>query len=195
MANLDALAALRGTEELIADMMDRPAAVHRALRQITEAHRQIAEALAELLDQPRWGSITRHGMYSSGRVSVPQCDFSCMISPAMFREFALPYLREELEHLDVAEYHLDGPSAIQHVEAVCSLEKLGVIQWQPGAGNAEATDWSELYARIDSLGKGLIRGGRPQQVIEAWKKSRSRRQFFSVRVDDREQFDELLAAL
>jgi 5-methyltetrahydrofolate--homocysteine methyltransferase len=193
VANLDALAALRGTEELIVDMMDRPAAVHRALRQITQAHCQIAQALWNLLDQPRWGSITRHQMYSSGRISVPQCDFSYMISPEMFREFALPYLREEINHLDVAEYHLDGSGAIQHVEAVCSLEKLGVIQWQPGAGNDATSDWSDLYGRIDKLGKGLIRGGTPDQIKAGWRKSRDRRQFFSVWVKSREEFEQLLA--
>ena len=191
VANLDALAAVRGSEELALDLVERPAAVHRALRQITDAHREIARALWELLDQPRWGSITRHGMYSSGRINVPQCDYSCMISSPMFEEFVIPSLREEVANLDVAEYHLDGPGAIRHLEAVCSLPGIRVIQWQPGAGNAQDADWSWLHRRIDELGKGQVRGGTPRKVLEDWRGSRCGTQFFHVRVESREEFEEL----
>ncbi len=76
VSNLDALAAIYGPQNLLMAMLDNPDAVHRALAQIDRAHGEILDALAELLDYPRFGSITRHGLYSRGRVNVPQCDFS-----------------------------------------------------------------------------------------------------------------------
>ncbi|MDH7568271.1 MAG: hypothetical protein QHJ73_01625 [Armatimonadota bacterium] len=166
VSNLDALVALRGANQVLLDLLDEPEAVHRALAQIDHAHAEILDAFASLLQFDRWGSINRHGMYSTGRINVPQCDFSCLISPAMFREFALPYLTREFQRLDGGEYHLDGPDAIRHLETLCGIQRLHVIQWVPGAAR-EREDWSHLYRRIDQLGKGLILGG-PRGSLERW---------------------------
>lgn len=193
VANLDALAAVRGAENLLMDMVENPDAVHRALEQVTKAHEEILAALGELLDYARCGSINRHGMYSCGRINVPQCDFSCMISPKMFREFALPYLREEMRHLDTVEYHLDGPGAIGHLDALCEIDELDVIQWMPGAGNAGNQDWSWLYRRIDSLGKGQIRYGNAEQLRQLYQESRSRKLFFGLSAGSRAEAEDCLA--
>lgn len=195
VADLDALAAIRSPQKLLVDMLDKPDAVHRALRQITAAHGEILDALSDLLDFPTYGSITRHGMYARGRVNVPQSDFSCMISRDMFREFCLPYLREEMQRLDAAEYHLDGPGAIQHLEAVCEIEELGVIQWQPGAGEAETQDWTQLYDRIDSLGKGQIRLCKPDEAVRIAERTRDKRLFLALDVQSRAEFEDCVARI
>lgn len=196
VGNLDALAAVYGSEPLLLAMVEQPAAVHRALGQIDRAHGEILEALAALLGYDRFGSINRHGLYCRGRVNIPQCDFSCMISPAMFREFALPYLAREFARFDAGEYHLDGPGAIAHLEALCSLEDLDLIQWQPGEGSAQAHDWTSLFARIDALGKGQARfGDSPAQAAAAWRRYRSRKMFFSLRAESRAAVEDCLAAL
>jgi len=157
VANLDALAAVRGASPLLLDLVDNPDGVHNALEQITRAYADILDAFDELLDMRVHGSVTRHGLYCTGRTTVPQCDFSAMIGPDMFAEFAVPYLRREMAHLDAAEYHLDGPDAVKHLEALCGIEELDVIQWIAGAGEAESEDWNWLYARIEELGKGTYR--------------------------------------
>ena len=168
VANLDALVALRGANQVLFDLLDRPEAVHRALAQIDQACAEVMEAFAELLQFERLGSINRHGMYSSGRLNLPQCDFSCLISPAMFAEFARPYLKQEMARQDGSEYHLDGPDAIRHLEALCSIEELGVVQWVAGAAR-QGEDWSDLYRRIDRLGKGQILGGNAAN-LERWQR-------------------------
>jgi 5-methyltetrahydrofolate--homocysteine methyltransferase len=195
VANLDALEAVRGAQNLLIDLVDRPDAVHRALEQVTLAHQEILDALADLLDFRTWGSITRHGMYSTGRVGVPQCDFSCMISPEMVREFLLPYLRLEIEHYDGAEYHLDGPGAIPHLEAICSIEKLGVIQWIAGSGEPSTRDWTWLFERIDALGKGAILSGDSQAVQRQWRTCKSRRLYFQLQAASRAEVDDCLQCL
>lgn len=195
VSNLDALGVICGSENVLIAMLENPDAVHSALTQIDQAHEDILEALAELLDYPRFGSINRHGMYCAGRVNVPQCDFSCMISPDMFREFVVPYLRREMGRLDAVEYHLDGPDAIKHLEALCEIEELDLIQWVPGAGQGEQRDWSDLFDRIDALGKGQIHGGRPSVVKELWQKYRSRKLFFSLQAQSRAEIDDCLAEL
>jgi 5-methyltetrahydrofolate--homocysteine methyltransferase len=193
VGNLDALAAIHGAQNVLMAMVDRPAAVHRALRQISQAHEEVLRALADVLGYSRYGSINRHGMYSRGRINLPQCDFSCMISPAMFREFAVPYLREEMRRLDGVEYHLDGPGALRHLDALCAIDELDVVQWVAGSGPGEMEDWAWLYQRIDNLGKGQIRNGNARQLRQIQRESHSRKLFFCLSASSRAEVEDCLA--
>jgi 5-methyltetrahydrofolate--homocysteine methyltransferase len=194
-ANLDALAAIHGTENLLMSLVDNPDAVHRALTQITKAHGDVLKAFSDLFDFAGYGSINRHGMYARGSINVPQCDFSCMISTDMFREFAVPYLREEMRRYDGVEYHLDGPDALKHLEALCEIEDLDVIQWVPGSGNAEKTDWAWLEQRIDSLGKGQLRYTDLNQLRKIHQDSLSRRQYVFTWASSRAEIEDCVATL
>jgi 5-methyltetrahydrofolate--homocysteine methyltransferase len=194
-ANLDALAAVRGTDTLLMDLVDQPELVQRALDQVGAAHGEILGALAELLDYPRLGSINRHGLYVRGRINVPQCDFSCMVSGDMFRRFVLPSLRAEMDRFDAVEYHLDGPDALRHLEDLCGIAKLQVVQWVPGAGN-DNRDWGWLHDKIDALGKGqLFWAWRPQLAAELTRRYRSRHLVIILTVENRQQFDDCAGAL
>lgn len=195
VANVDALAAAYGSQRLLIAMVDEPDAVHAALGRIDRAHSDILDAFSELFDYPRLGSINRHGLYSAGRINIPQCDFSCMIGPAMFREFVVPYLTREMDRLDAAEYHLDGPAAIKHLEALGKIESLDLVQWVAGSGWGEQQDWTHLFDRIDRLGKGQLLGGSPQKVIEIWRRYRSRKLFFSLQARSRAEVEDCLAEL
>jgi len=194
-SNLDALAALYGSQNLLMAMVEDPDAVHRALAQIDAAHAEVLAALGELLDYKRWGSINRHGMYARGPINVPQCDFSCMISQDMFRQFALPYLRNEMRRYDGVEYHLDGPDAIRHLEALCETEELDLIQWVAGAGAGETRDWTGLYDRIDVLGKGQRRGGNTREIVQIWQKYQSRGICFGLEASSPAEVEDCLVAL
>lgn len=195
VANLDALAALRGPQELLMDMLTKPEAVHRALKQVTQAHQEILDALAELLGYDTYGSINRHGMYSHGRINVPQCDISCMISPEMFREFVIPYLQQEMDHLDAVEYHLDGPGAIKHLNTICEIEKLDVIQWVCGDGEAATRDWTDLYKKIDILGKGQIRNGNSEEIKHMWQQFQSKKLFCVLSAKSRQEVETCIKEL
>lgn len=156
--NLDTLEAARGSFQLLLDLNDNPAGVHRCLKQVDDAAAQLLDFHAELYDFEAFGSICRHGMYSRGKVGVPQCDFGYMIGPHHFAEFALPYLRREFARLDGVCYHLDGLGNLPNLDVLCREPDLHLIQWVPGAGH-EKEDWSQLSERIDELGKGMMRGG------------------------------------
>jgi hypothetical protein len=180
---LDALAALRGPQTLLSDLLDCPADVHRALARIDAAMAAVRQALAEALDIARWGSLTRHGTYGSGLVDVPQCDFSAMIGEAAFREFELPSLRNECAGAQGCIYHLDGKEAIRHLPALAEVPGLHAIQWQPGAAGA-GRDWSALFARIDALGLGQMRGGTRDQIMRLWHGLRMRHRLYVSHVAD-----------
>ena len=181
--SLDALAALYGTQPLLMDLAAAPAQVHAALMQIDRAQAEVRRDLAEALDIPAWGSLNRFGMYCAGILDVPQCDISCMIGREMFDAFERPYLQNEIAGMDASIYHLDGPDALRHLESLCGIERLDLIQWMPGEGYYD-NDWSALNARIDALGKGQI--FQPFYKLSAddirrrWDTYRSRKLFFHV---------------
>lgn len=157
VANLDCLAALRGQEKLLFDLIERPDKVKRALKEVCAAHTEVLDAYAELLDFKTYGSINIAGSYISGRQSRPQSDASCLISPAMFREFVMPCLEYETSDTDAAQYHLDGPGAIRHLDALSELKRLHMIDYTPDP-KEKLSDWLHVRRKIDDLGKGQTFG-------------------------------------
>lgn len=93
---------------------------------------------------------------SEGRFYIPSNDFLCMISRAMFNEFFLDAIREECQFYDKSIYHLDGPMALKHLDALLSIPELNAIQWLPGTGNEGFTRWIEVYQRIQEAKKGFV---------------------------------------
>ena len=192
---LDCLAALRGAEKLLMDMIETPEKVHAALDAVNAAYDEVTRALSEELDVPRFGSINRHAMYCRGTSNIPQCDISCMMSPEMFREFGWQAVAHEARTLDAAEYHLDGPDAIKHLEAICEIAEIKAIQWQPGAGEAATTDWTGLYKRIDSLGKGHVIYAGPQRIRALCRELHSPQLYFGTDMGSRKDAEAFLAEL
>ncbi len=86
-----------------------------------------------------------------------QCDFSAMISPYQFRNFIQHSLKEQAEHLDNVLYHLDGPDAIKHVDAVMEIEKIDALQWTSGDPGPDGTfeEWYGIYDKAYMAGKAL----------------------------------------
>lgn len=194
-ATLDALASFRGAEGLLLDLIESPDKVHRALTRVQAAHTEIISALEELLEYDRFGSVNRHGFWSPGRCNVVNCDFSCMIGPDMFDEFVFPYQVQALEDMDGADYHLDGPDAIRHLESICRHgEKLKTIQWVCGAGN-ETRDWSELYGRIDANRKGIWIGGDCERAKDLWRTCHARGVVFRLHTESRQEAEDCIGEL
>lgn len=197
-AGLDALAGLYGGTELLYALVDEPDMVHDALAQVNAAYTAIIGAVRELFEYDKYGSITRHGMYIDGCVGVPQSDFSYMISGEHFREFALPCIAHEIAALDYAEYHLDGPGNLRHLEALCAIDKLHTVQWVAGAGEPARQDWTWLYRKIIDLGKAVILGGSASAVLSMQSELRTSQAYYQVSVsnaDEAREFIDRLAAI
>ena len=196
VANLDALSSLRGPQKLAFDLIDRPQQIQRALEQVCRVHSEVLSALAAELDMDNIGSMNVQEMYFSGRQSRPQCDFSAMISPEMFRKFVVPCLESEARDAGAFTYHLDGQNAICHVPALCEIEALDVIAYAIGAGT-EDQDWSFLFEQIDRLGKGQLLGYNitPEKVKQIWKTYRSKKLAFFPQVSSRTELEDLISEL
>ncbi|MGQ9696787.1 MAG: hypothetical protein ACUVRO_02185 [Armatimonadota bacterium] len=153
---LDTLAAMRGIEALLQHLIDRPEWVHFALRRITDLYFRYYDVLYDLIRDEVGGSV--FWCWAPGRTTKLQCDFSAMISPAMFREFMLPVLTEMTERVSYSMYHWDGPGAICHHDALLSIPRLHIIQWTSGSGVEPPAHsrWWPLYHKTIDAGKKVF---------------------------------------
>jgi len=166
--NIDTLAQLRDPQTLMMDLIERPAWVQQRITQINRAYFDAFDALVEHIRQP-WGGNGYCSFYlwGPGRTAKVQCDAGAMISTEMFRRFVLPALTEQCRWLDYALFHLDGTTALHHLDALLEIEALDAIEWTPQAGIEPGGDprWYPLYQRILSAGKSVqVVGVRPEQV-------------------------------
>jgi len=155
---LDTLAAMRGTEELLLDLIERPAWVQACLRQITDRYFRYYDVLYDMFRDEAGGSV--FWAWAPGRMAKFQCDFSAMISPAMFGEFMTPVLNEMCERVSYCMYHWDGPGALPHHNHLLSVKALKMLQWTPGAGREETWHerWWPLYHKTFDAGKKMLIG-------------------------------------
>ncbi len=167
---LDTLAAVRGTERLLADLLDRPEWVHACLRRITDCYFQVYDLLYDAYRDEVGGSV--FWAWAPGRMAKFQCDFSAMIGPRMFEEFMGPVLREMTARVGYCMYHWDGPQAIPHKATLLHLPDLDMLQWTPGAAFPQTYDpyWFPLYHEVLDAGKKLLVGANCREHLEGFKR-------------------------
>ncbi len=156
--NLDTLASLRGTEELLFDLIDQPEEIERRLRELDDVYFYYYDRFFDIVHDTAGGSaFTAFRIWGPGRCAKLQCDFSAMIGPDLFRRFVQPSLARQSARLDQVIYHLDGPDAIKHLPALLEIEGIDAIQWTPGDPNPDGTDerWYPLYEAVLAAGKRL----------------------------------------
>ncbi|MGQ9732328.1 MAG: hypothetical protein ACUVX8_13800 [Candidatus Zipacnadales bacterium] len=155
---LDTLAAMRGTQKLLLDLVERPDWVKSCLRQITDRYFHYYDILYDLMRDEVGGSY--FWAWAPGRMAKFQCDFAAMIGPEMFEEFMVPVLTEMCERVGYCMFHWDGPGAIRHHDHLLCIPNLDMLQWTPGAG-VEGPDherWWPLYHKTVEAGKKIYAG-------------------------------------
>jgi hypothetical protein len=151
--NLDILASLRGSQNLLLDLGDAPDEVDRLVSEITPLWLKYYDELHALTASGGRGNACWAPLWSPAKGYMLQSDFSYMISPRMFERFVMPDICACCDHLDYAFYHLDGKGQLNHLEQLLSLPRLRGIQWVPGNGQPQAEKWPELLSRIRKAGK------------------------------------------
>jgi hypothetical protein len=162
---MDTLSLLRSSGKLCVDLFDNPEAVKQATDYI------IDEVYPYCYDEVR-AIMTRHATYVSDwmglaypqRHDIIQCDFVALISPRHFVEFCLPSIERQCRMLDASVYHLDGPTAVPHLDHLLEVKELNAIQWVPGEGKPPALAWLPMLKRVQAAGKGLVISSPPAEV-------------------------------
>ncbi len=148
---LDILSAMRGPEQLNMDLLENPEAVKSAVEKITESYFIYYDKIYEMIKDESGGSY--FWSWAPGRIAKLQCDFSIMISPAMFDEFMQPVLEKMTRRVDFCIYHLDG--AVQHLDTLLKIDGIDMIQWEPGSLTERpmCPKWFPIYRKIIDGGK------------------------------------------
>lgn len=158
MENIDVLASMRGVQDIIFDMIDSPDEIKRRLAQIRKIYFNYYDQFYDIVkDQENGSCYTVFQIWGPGKTAKLQCDFSALMSPNQFREFIQDELRKQAKQLDHVLYHLDGPDAIKHVEAVMEIDEIDALQWTSGDHGPDGTllEWYPIYDKAIAAGKGL----------------------------------------
>ena len=151
----DTLAALRGTDRLLFDVVDRPEEVVAAEVYLMEMWCEVFEEFYRIIHEASEGSTCWFPFWSPGKFYAAQNDFSYMISPKMFRQLFLPIIERQTDYLDHAIYHVDGVAAFAHVPALCELPRLQALQILPGAGKPSPLHYLDTLKYVQQAGKNL----------------------------------------
>jgi hypothetical protein len=155
---IDILSAMRGPQQLCFDLIDCPETVMKVLDRLDGCFYYYYDKMYDICKCPDNSSVfTAFSIWGKGKTAKIQCDFSALISPDIFDEFVLPYLKKQCDYLDNAMYHLDGPMAIRHVDSLMKIEKLKALQWTSGAGEDDggSEKWFGLYDKVKDANKAL----------------------------------------
>ena len=133
---MDCAAAWRGSENLCLDLMLDSCMVRELLRLSTEHLSDVYDEYDELLKAHNQPSVTWMNIpVPGGRMHIPSCDFSFMISTEQFDEYALPILQEEVKTMTHNVYHVDGIGVARHIDSILSVPEIRAIQWVQGMGD------------------------------------------------------------
>ncbi len=74
------------------------------------------------------------GIPSFGRMHIPSCDFSALISPRLFEEFCLPMLQREVQAMMHNVFHVDSKGVATHIDMILDVpggprEPMGAGRW------------------------------------------------------------------
>lgn len=193
---IDALSAIRGGERLNMDLVINPEAIHRAMGQMTRLAREVVAATSEIILSSGQGTSNWTSGWSAKKFfCIGQNDFSCMISPKMFRDFCWDDTKALCDLVDYSLYHLDGPGAIRHLPMLYELENLQAIQWVPGAGYDAACRWIDLLKSIQAAGRGVsMIGITPEDAVLLCRELDHRNLFLVVWTRAPQEADDLFAA-
>ena len=150
--NLDILASLRGTQDLLTDLYDAPGEVERLTRAITGVWLRFFREESDVLAHGGAGNPAGRRIGRPARCTCFRAT-SRHISPAMFERYVVPDLEACCASLDYPFYHLDGKGQLRHLDRLLAMPKLRGIQWQPGDGQPLADEWLDVLKRIRDAGK------------------------------------------
>ncbi|MBI4557554.1 MAG: hypothetical protein HY706_08225 [Candidatus Hydrogenedentes bacterium] len=152
----DVLLNLRGSATLCTDVIEQPEQITRAVEAIYPSwHKAFTELYRSALG-PGAGLIHWLGLWSNRPYLVPACDFNFMIGPDEFNRLFLPDIARQATTVERSVFHLDGPGAAKHIDALLEVADMQAIQFTPGTGTPSALAWLDMFRKIQAHGKSLL---------------------------------------
>ncbi len=194
--NIDTLASLRGTQQMLVDLADRPEWVEQKMFEINQVWFDAYQRIYDIIKLPdgssAWGAFRLWGPGKTGKL---QCDASAMFSPAMFEQFVVPAMSAQCDWLDYSMFHLDGHQCICHLDALLGIEGLDAIEWTPDpqVPRGGSPHWYDMYRRILASGKSVQAiGVRADEVVPLLDAVGGKGMYIRTQVKTRDEAEELV---
>lgn len=191
----DVLLNLRGAEKLCLDVIDQPDRVKKAVDAIYPSWRKAYREMWSICYRHRAGFIHWAGLWSNQAYMIPACDFNYLIGHKAFNELFLEDIARQAATIGRAIFHLDGPGAAKHCDALLEIPEIQAIQYVTGAGNSALTHL-KMLKNIQAKGRSLQVIAPASEVLELC--SELRPESLNVVVSDFnsvQEIDDLYAAL
>lgn len=154
---VDCVAAWRDTQNLCFDLFDSPDEVKQAIEIATKDFQIIYDHFDSILKGRNQLSVTWMGIPSFGKVHIPSCDFSALVSAEQFVGFCLPVLQKEVRPMTHNIFHLDGKDVARHLDLILEVPEIQAIQWVQGVGDDKPImQWVPLIRKIQAAGKSVV---------------------------------------
>lgn len=187
--NADSLAHMRGSENLLMDMLTDPDKVHDALDIVYKAWEKVTTEVYEIVRHNNDGGtcIGWLDSWGSGRHDQLQCDLSVMISPQLFDEFIYNELKAQSKIMDSCVYHFDGFEQTRHLDKILLIDTISVIQWTCVSGQPSPLEFIPFLKKIQSSGKGLLMYVTPGEIEPIMEQLSSKGLYLLVRPSSQEE--------
>lgn len=148
---VDCAAAWRDPQQLCMDLYDAPEQVQQLIELAIADFERIYSHFDNMLKAAGQLSVSWMGIPSFGRMHIPSCDFSAMISGDFFEEFCLPVLQREVKTMTHNIFHVDGKNVARHLDQILSVPEVHAIQWVQGMGDDyPILQWIPLIKEIQA---------------------------------------------
>ena len=135
---IDAIANMRGTQKLCFDLYEHRDAVLSAALQAVDVWETVFSRMYDLVLGSGAGITQWVSCWADSPFTVPTCDFNALIGPQDFTDICLPSLKKQARRAGLCVFHLDGPDAARHAEALAEDSDITAVQFTPGAGTPSA---------------------------------------------------------
>ncbi|MGO8790783.1 MAG: hypothetical protein ACLQVL_25845 [Terriglobia bacterium] len=155
--SLDCVADWRDPQQLCLDILDHPEKIQEMLAAANKNFLPVFDHYDARLKAHGQLSVTWMGIPSRGKMHIPSCDFTSMISTRDFCEFYLPSLQNEVRHTTHNVFHVDGKGMLRHLDLILSIPQIQAIQWVQGVGDdLPILQWLPVVKKIQAAGKGVV---------------------------------------
>lgn len=161
----DVLLNLRGSEAICLDCLEQPEMVDQAVRDIYPVWRQAFGELYDIATQAGAGIFHWLEVWSNRPYMIPACDLNYLIGPREFGKLFLPDIARQVATVGRGIFHLDGPGATRHIDALLQVPGLEAIQFVPGSGAPSVLPWIDMFRKIQAKGRSLLVACPPQEVL------------------------------
>jgi len=161
----DCAAAWRDPQELCMDLMTEPELVTELITLANEHFQEVFDYFDARLKAAGQLSVTWMQIPSPGKMHIPSCDFSALISPAHFEKFLLPTIQREVRGMTHNVFHLDGKGVARNLDRLLEIPEIQAIQWVQGLGtDLPIMQWVPLIRKIRAAGKAVVVDLQPSEL-------------------------------